>query len=475
MDEFKIILDAMIETLPKETSSFGNPIELKELYIPPAHKKALRLYSNLIVGDRGVGKSTWTAALADSKKRKVIENNMPELENVSVTVGFSEKSNPEEHPDKFTINNLLEENINPHDMWKAVVMRWLSLEIKKTIPISKWQKTIFWVKNHPEDCSKILSIANNLFKEKNSNGLILFDALDVSSDTWEIMDKIVRELLRLVLELKAYSNIHAKVFLREDQFSRTITNFPDASKLLPNKTELTWERYDLHGLLWQQLCNAKGEGGNILRNYYKEVAGAEPEFKNDYWIIADIIKKDEEIQKKLFEKLAGPWMGKDKKRGVPYIWTVGHLADGNDHTSPRSFLLAIKTAAEDSLNKEGNYPLHYESIKKGVQIASKNRVAEIAEDYPWINNLCNLLNGKNVPISFVDIEKEWTKEYPGGPITITTEKLPPQDSKRGWLGIKKELVRLGIFQEMRDERINMPDLFRLGFGLGRKGGVTPIV
>jgi hypothetical protein len=474
MDEFKVILDAMIETLPKETSSFGNPIELKELYIPPAHKKALRLYSNLIVGDRGVGKSTWTAALADPKKRKAIEN-MPELENAAVTVGFSEKPNPEKHPDKDTINNLLEENINPHDMWKAVVIRWLSHEINVPIPINKWQESIFWVKNNPEECSKILSTANGSFKDNNSNGMILFDALDVSSDTWEIMDKIVRELLRLVLELKAYSNIHAKVFLREDQFSRTITNFPDASKLLPNKTELTWERYDLHGLLWQQLCNAMGKGGDILRNYHKEVAGAAPEFKNEYWIIADNIKKEEEMQKKLFEKLAGPWMGKDKKRGVPYIWTVGHLADGNDHTSPRSFLLAIKTAAEDSLNKTGNYPLHYESIKKGVQIASKNRVAEIAEDYPWINNLCNLLNGKNVPISFVDIEREWIKEYPGGPITIKTEKLPPQDSERGWLGIKKELVRLGIFEEMRDERINMPDLFRVGFGLGRKGGVTPIV
>jgi len=474
MNEFKVILDAMIETLPQETSNSGNPIELKELYIPPAHKKALRLYSNLIVGDRGVGKSTWTAALADPQKRKVIENNIPELENSSVTIGFSKAPNPEKHPDKDTINNILKEKINPHDMWKAVVMRWLSKEIRKPIPRSKWQESILWVKNNPEDCSKILSKANNSFKEKNSNGLILFDALDVTSDEWEKMDSIVRELLRLVLELKAYSNIHAKVFLREDQYSRT-TNFPDASKLSPTKTELTWKRYDLHGLLWQQLINAKGEGGDTLRNYYEEVTGVAPEYKENYWIIADDIKTDEEKQKKLFEKLAGPWMGKDKKRGVPYIWTVGHLADGNDHTSPRSFLLAIKTAAEDSLNKTGNYPLHYESIKKGVQSASKNRVAEITEDYPWINALCNLLKGMNVPISFVDIEEKWKKEYPGGPIKIKTEKLPPQNSERGWLGIKKELGRLGIFEEMRDERINMPDLFRVGFGLGRKGGVTPVI
>jgi hypothetical protein len=399
---------------------------------------------------------------------------MPELENTSVAIGFSEEVNPEMYPDKDTIKDLLRNRISPYDIWKTVVMRWLSREINEPLPHKKWHECIIWVKNNQEDCSKILSMANNSFQEKKSNGLILFDALDVASDTWESMDKIVRELLRLVLELKSHSNIHAKVFLREDQFSRSIISFPDASKILSTKTELTWERHDLYGLLWQNLCNAKGEGGVILRNFYKEVTGVAPELRNDYWIIADTIKKDEDRQKELFEKLAGPRMGKDKKRGVPYFWIVGHLADWNKRTSPRTFLSAIRTAAEDSQDKTGNYPLHYESIKKGVQSASKNRVAEITEDYPWINDLCNLLSGMYVPIPFADIEEKWKNEYPEGPAMIKTEKLPPQDLERGWQGIKKELIHLGFFEEMRDGRINMPDLFRVGFGLGRKGGVTPV-
>ncbi len=28
---------------------------------------------------------------------------------------------------------------------------------------------------------------------------------------------------------------------------------------------------------------------------------------------------------------------------------------------------------------------------------------------------------------------------------------------------------------MKDERVNMPDLYRVGFGLGRRGGVKPVV
>jgi hypothetical protein len=155
---------------------------------------------------------------------------------------------------------------------------------------------------------------------------------------------------------------------------------------------------------------------------------------------------------------------------------VGHLADGLKRTSPRSFLCAIREAADDSLNRPGDFPLHYESIKKGVQSASQIRVDEIAEDYPWIKDLCKPLGNAamNVPAFYNEIEEKWKKEYPDGPSTITSKKLPPQDLKRGWIGLKKELIRLGIFQEMRDDRINMPDLFRVGFGLGRKGGIRSV-
>lgn len=45
--------------------------------------------------------------------------------------------------------------------------------------------------------------------------------------------------------------------------------------------------------------------------------------------------------------------------------------------------------------------------------------------------------------------------------------------KEGWLGIRKELEQIGFFEELQDKRVNMPDLYRIGFKLGRKGGVKP--
>jgi hypothetical protein len=88
--------------------------------------------------------------------------------------------------------------------------------------------------------------------------------------------------------------------------------------------------------------------------------------------------------------------------------------------------------------------------------------------------LCNLLRGINVPIEFGQIEEIWNNQYSNGPAGIKSERLPPQNLDQGWRGIQKELVQPGIFEEMRNGRINMPDLYRVGFGLGRKGGVTPL-
>ena len=41
-------------------------------------------------------------------------------------------------------------------------------------------------------------------------------------------------------------------------------------------------------------------------------------------------------------------------------------------------------------------------------------------------------------------------------------------------GVRHDLEDLGIFLSMEDGRINVPDVFRVGYGLGRRGGVKPV-
>ncbi|WP_038924408.1 hypothetical protein [Dickeya dadantii] len=466
---------AIYETLPADTSYNGSAPPLKHLYIPPAHLKALRPESLLVVGTRGVGKSVWTAALGDPALRKVLGSSIPQLDSTDIHIGFSERPNNNDYPDPDTFSHLVS-RFEAYDIWRTIVISGITSLTQQPLPVQQgnWPEKVSWVQQHPEEIAATLSQSNQALENNGRYALILFDALDRLSTDWPVMDKIVRGLLRVVLWLKPYSRLTAKVFLREDQLERTVTDFPDASKLLATKAELSWARHDLHGLLWQYLINGEKSHGEVLRECYTKTLSTELDDSDNRFVPHDVVKRDTASQRGLFEALAGPWMGKDRRRGVPYVWAVSHLADGKGRTSPRSFLAAIRQAAEDSMERYPDYAysLHYESIKRGVQKASEIRVSELTEDYPWVNEFLTPLNGLNVPIDFSVIQQRWDEVFPQG-LPGNPNKLPPQHAQKGWPGLKLDLLRIGVFEERNSERIDMPDLYRVGFGLGRKGGVKP--
>jgi hypothetical protein len=448
---------------PLETSNFGETPEPGTLYLPPSHLKALRLDAHVVVGGRGVGKSFWTAALQSEPLRKLLGDAASELKGIDVRAGFANAEEIGSYPNADVFSTFSDQNGDPYDLWRAVILRWVAQRAGESIPIDSWPSTVAWLKAEPEAAARLMQ------QPRDWNGLILFDALDRTSTDWKRMDDIVRGLLRTVLWLKAFPGLHAKVFLREDQAERTVFNFADASKLMATKADLTWARHDLHGLLWQRLINAPDAHGEYLREICPSIEQA------GVWRVAPDMKSESEAQRKAFETLAGPWMGRDKRRGVPYTWSVGHLADGRGQTSPRSFLAAIRQAAEDSSERysQHDYALHFESIKRGIQKASEIRVQEMAEDYPWVPDVLSALSGMNVPNEFEAVREQWEKKFPAGAKEMTTTRLPAQHIDRGWDGVREDLQRLGLLETKRDGRIDMPDLYRVGFGLGRKGGVKP--
>ena len=448
---------------PLEASNFGETPQPETLYVPPSHLKALRLDAHIVIGGRGVGKSYWTAALQSEALRNQLGTTISELQDFRVFVGFSNKEAIDDYPNADVFADVLRDQGDPYDLWRAVVLRWVAQHEGQMIPRKTWPETVAWLKSQPEAASRLMQ------STRNWKGLILFDALDRTSTDWRRMDDIVRGLLRTVLWLKSFTGLYAKVFLREDQAERTVFNFPDASKLTATKAELTWARHDLHGLLWQRLINAPNAHGAYLREICPCTA------QGAVWGVAPEMQLESEAQKNAFARLAGPWMGRDRRRGVPYTWSVGHLADGRGQTSPRSFLAAIRQAAEDSGERypAHDFALHFESIKRGIQKASAIRVEEMAEDYPWVPEVLSALTGMNVPVEFDAVQEKWAEKFPTGPKGINATLLPAQHVDRGWDGVRGDLQRLGLLETKKDGRIDMPDLYRVGFGLGRKGGVKP--
>lgn len=462
VNDAQSLRDAILQA-PLETSNFGEEPAPGTLYVPLSHAKALRLDAHVVVGGRGVGKSFWTAALQSEPLRKLLGSTAPELNGIVVRTGFGNQENIEHSPNADAFAAFLDAGGDPYDLWRAVVLRWVAESANEPIPATTWQHTVSWMKSNPEAAAHVMA------RHRNWRGLILFDALDRTSNVWQRMDDIVRGLLRAILWLKTFPGLYAKVFLREDQAERTIFDFPDASKLTATKAELVWAKHDLHGFLWQRLISVPGESGDRLRSICK------PVYRDGICLVTDEMKRESDLQRHAFEQLAGPSMGRDRRRGVPYTWSVGHLADARGQTSPRSFLAAIHQAAEDSRDRypQHGYALHYESIKRGIQKASEIRVTEIAEDYPWVPKVLSKLTGMNVPCSYEEIISRWQEGFPGGPQDIRSDRLPAQHAPGGWDGIQRDLQRLGLVEIKRDGRVDMPDLYRVGFGLGRKGGVKP--
>jgi hypothetical protein len=465
-----------IQAVPFELDNTGEVPHPGTLHIPPAHRKALAREAVLVVGARGVGKSFWTTALNDDALREKIGAIVPELRSTKIHIGHAAQSNIQAYPDRDTFKRLLDCGHRPYDVWRAVIVRWLAEVTGRQIPSGDWSETAEWANSNPEQLAGIVEAANQKLTETNQFGMILFDALDRTSRDWQTMNRIVRELLEVALWLRDFSRIRAKIFLRPDQMERTNTSFVDASKILATRAELTWDIADLHAMLWQRFINAPDEHGGCLRSIVNGVLPASDQLTDleGDWRLPARLTTESQDQRRLFEAVAGDKMGKDARRGVPYVWSVSHLADGHGWASPRSFLAAILGAAEDSAKRYTDYPLalHYESLKRGIQNASKIRVDQVAEDDPWVPLVMESLRGKSVPCDFQIISDVWELAFPDGPGTISSALLPPQHGE-SWNGIRKDLERLGIFITRKDGRVDLPDIYRVGFGLGRKGGVKP--
>jgi hypothetical protein len=56
----------------------------------------------------------------------------------------------------------------------------------------------------------------------------------------------------------------------------------------------------------------------------------------------------------------------------------------------------------------------------------------------------------------------------------TDVRLLPPHFDEGDTGVLRDLKDLGVINSLSDGRIQVPDVYRIAFGLGRKGGVKPL-
>jgi hypothetical protein len=275
---------------------------------------------------------------------------------------------------------------------------------------------------------------------------------------------------------KGLRAIKPKMFLRVDQTRESdLWTSPDASKLYNERVHLRWHQHALYELLFLHL-NRTPE----LRNAFTELTGMA-------WQALVLSEQD---HRAAFSCLAGASMGGGRNRGNTYDWVTNHLADTNMETTPRAFLGALRAAAEHHPDSRSGVIDHLD-IQHGVAQASDARLAEIRDEYWWVPLALEHLEGATVPCVPEEIWSAWKDAGTCEEVLRSSERrnaLPPLAltwdavSLPGEVGGKYDtpekllalnLMWIGILEQRTNGKYNIPDIFRVGARIKRRGGIKP--
>jgi hypothetical protein len=522
------------DALPVESAEYGAPPPRHQFFVPKTHAHALRINIPVVLGDRGMGKSYWWAALQSREHRGLLARAAPDVrirEETHVFPGFGKTPDLTQHPSKDVFARLLGAGQKSRLVWKSVVVwsagrfaaehglgrgagtgagqgdrtgfRGVSgygagpadksgfgdgrhiPSIDLVLPaIDSWEERVAWTVDNPEAADRLLQQFDATLHAIERDSIWVFDALDDAADDPATFYTLVEGLCQLALELRSFRHLRAKVFLRTDQFEdRRVGRFPDASKLRASTASLRWLTTELYGLLWHLLANYPERGVAYRQDLYTtlyekrvKARGLSRAEENEIlllsqagdWTPPQEAQFEAAIQERLFHRITGPYMGASARKGFPYRWLPTHLADAHGDISPRSFLSALAAARDHTADHHADheYAIHFRSLHTGVHKASHIRLEEIREEHPWVGVLMAALAGHvAVPFEFADVEARWQENDALADADVVGAEIDSADSAR------KRLAELGVWREMKTGRIDVPDIYRLGFRLARRGGV----
>lgn len=457
---------ALAELPRADNLSPNEPIAPADVYMVREHRAALDPDRMLVVGNRGMGKSFWTHALAQEATRENAAKilSFKELTRTVVHIGFNAGEEAPFAPSAEVIAQAKAKN--PELIWRAVLVRIAASLIGEKVP-KRFAELVEWVGADAERSAGLMARADMMLVDSHQKLLVVFDALDRLGDTWQTVQDLTRGLLRQTLKLNSYRAIRMKLFMRSDQFSdRSLFSFPDASKVQNSRVDLFWRDVDLYGLLLMKLSRS-GAAGAIERLLQTKQALREA-FEQPI------------RQKEVIDVIAGEFMGSDAKRGRVYTWLPLHLADAFMHTSPRTFLTVWREAARHVPAPKDRAVDHL-GIAEGVRKASEDRLHELKEDYWWITAALAPLRDELVPMPLENLKDLWRHQGTAKAImreSASTKRLAPvqlvaTDPRDQEAALVSALQAIGVLEIRSNQKINVPDIFRIEAQIKRKGGVKP--
>ena len=159
--------------------------------------------------------------------------------------------------------------------------------------------------------------------------------------------------------------------------------------------------------------------------------------------------------------LAGETMGSGPKKGYTYRWLPARIKDAGGRIVPRSFLRLLRNAAQATLTSglpRTEALMESTSLVGALKQTSKDRVAELVDEYPFVRRVENL-EGRTMLMDRAEV--------------VRLLAAPPADDDgfaSSGESVFDELERIGVLEVRGDGRIDVPDIYRYGYGIKRKGG-----
>jgi len=472
-----------LASLPSDHDAVGDHSPtVDEIFTPEQHANALDPNTPVVVGARGTGKSFWAGVLGKEDTRKVTAEAYPylHLDQLIVKSGYAgfldakniDKEIPKDHAQEVEQGS---------KYWQAVILRAAKSalsEDEETQPIREVMNRY----SDPEDAERELRALDVKLTTSRRILLVTFDALDTLSREWVRSSRLVDALFEAIWDLRAYRAIKAKVFIRPEQLEDESLRFVELPKLRSGRVELEWRQVDLYGMLYWQLSN-QSNGIESFRSLVEEAGIVIPsgvmQRRRQWSLLTDRI-----TQKQVMERLAGLYMSQaiknPNKKGGTYDWPYKHLGDAQGKVTPRSFIKLFGEAAK----YDQAPPLQVISakgIQHGLREASKERVDQLGVEYQWVKRALAPLAGITVPCELSAIFQRWSES---DTIKVILEAasnedhgfLPPfpvpsKDDK--FVLLANAMIRIGLLGGREDNRVDIPDLFRVAAKMLRKGGVPP--
>lgn len=480
-DDFRTIRNAIAAT-PAEVANDAHGVaapKLEDLYAPQVQAAALDPAASIVQGARGTGKSFWAGVLGDPNLRKAATIAYPQLglDRLDVQFGFTGLGGSE-GIDKDKLDACVPTNAGATEartFWWATVLRAIDLSAGRP---PRRLPDLLEVAADLEQREALISSHDVELRSRDSTLLVIYDALDTIASTWPRRRVLTQALLEVVWSMRAWRAVRPKLFLRSDQLDDEGLRFVELPKLRTGAVRLMWGGSDLYGLLFTRLAHghAAESFGRLLAAQHLHSATREEMLAGSWGLMFW-----ENQQRRVMSAMAGEFMASGphgNKKGKTYDWPLQHLSDAFNEVTPRSFLGLMIGAS-----KHGPAPadrvITPEGIRHGLREASKTRVDQLHQEFPWIKGMLAPLAGLLLPKSEAEVFEVWERARTVAQAIEDASKhgyLPPfpQQSPPSERDCYEAMARIGVMTRRKDGRLDMPDLFRVAAKLLKKGNIAPL-